>query len=180
MSVLTRRSWPPYAAGAFIGVLSWFSFATADKPLGISGAFETTAAIAQKTAAPDAAAANPFFAQPDKEAKIGWEWMLVVGVFFGALASAAMSRDSGGPAVPDTWRRRFGDSRAKRYVAAFGGGAVMMLGARIAGGCTSGHGISGILQLAVASWLWLPAAFGSAILAGLALYGRQGRGGAHV
>lgn len=178
MTALRRRSWPPYVAGALIGVLSWFSFATADKPLGISGAFETTAAIAQKTAAPAAAASNPFFAEPDKEVKIGWEWMLVIGVFLGAFASAAISGDRSNVAVPETWRRRFGGSRPKRYTAAFAGGAVMMLGARIAGGCTSGHGISGMLQLAVASWMWLPAAFGSAILVGLALYGR--RGGAHV
>ena len=29
----------------------------------------------------------------------------------------------------------------------------MGFGARWAGGCTSGHGISGMLQLAVSSWL---------------------------
>ncbi len=31
----------------------------------------------------------------------------------------------------------------------------MAFGARLAGGCTSGHGISGALQLSVASWLSL-------------------------
>jgi uncharacterized membrane protein YedE/YeeE len=32
------------------------------------------------------------------------------------------------------------------------GGVLVMFGARLAGGCTSGHGISGSLQLAVGSW----------------------------
>lgn len=36
---------------------------------------------------------------------------------------------------------------------AFAGGVLMAFGARLAGGCTSGHGISGTLQLNVASWI---------------------------
>jgi uncharacterized membrane protein YedE/YeeE len=31
----------------------------------------------------------------------------------------------------------------------------MMFGARLAQGCTSGHGISGSLQLAVSSWIFV-------------------------
>jgi hypothetical protein len=37
----------------------------------------------------------------------------------------------------------------------FLGGTLVALGARIAGGCTSGHGISGALQLSVGSWIAL-------------------------
>ena len=33
------------------------------------------------------------------------------------------------------------------------GGMIMAFGARLAGGCTSGHGISGTLQLSVGSWI---------------------------
>ena len=51
------------------------------------------------------------------------------------------------------WVARFGDSIALRAVVAFGGGVLMAVGARLAGGCTSGHGISGTLQLNVASWI---------------------------
>lgn len=42
-------------------------------------------------------------------------------------------------------------------------GAIMVFGARIAGGCTSGHGISGTLQLAVQSWTFILLAFAVAI-----------------
>jgi len=52
---------------------------------------------------------------------------------------------------------------AKRFVAAFLGGIVIMYGARLAGGCTSGHGISGGLQLAVSSWLFLAVMFGTGL-----------------
>jgi len=39
------------------------------------------------------------------------------------------------------------------YLLGITGGIIMGIGARWAGGCTSGHGISGTLQLAVSSWL---------------------------
>ena len=47
----------------------------------------------------------------------------------------------------------------------FGGGFVMLLGARIAGGCTSGHGISGMAQLALGSFVAVAAMFAGGILA---------------
>jgi len=40
-----------------------------------------------------------------------------------------------------------------RFVGALVGGLLIGFGARMADGCTSGHGISGTLQLAVGSWL---------------------------
>jgi len=45
------------------------------------------------------------------------------------------------------WADRFGAATVPRLAIAFIGGAVMAYGARLAGGCTSGHGISGALQL---------------------------------
>jgi len=44
------------------------------------------------------------------------------------------------------------------------GGAVMVVGARIAGGCTSGHGISGMSQLSVSSIISVVSMFGAGIL----------------
>ena len=55
--------------------------------------------------------------------------------------------------LPPMWKARFGDSIALRGAVAFGGGILMAFGARLAGGCTSGHGISGTMQLNVASWI---------------------------
>jgi len=51
------------------------------------------------------------------------------------------------------WVARFGDSIALRAIITFAGGMLMAFGARLAGGCTSGHGISGTLQLNLASWI---------------------------
>src|SRR5690606_36330829 len=102
--------------GAGIGILSWFDFLTADQPLGITTAFEHTAAVIEKYAAPTLAERNSYF---EKESpKIGWEWMLVAGVFIGSLISSKASGDRNAPAVPPLWQQRFGTSKSKRYAAA--------------------------------------------------------------
>jgi uncharacterized membrane protein YedE/YeeE len=49
----------------------------------------------------------------------------------------------------------------------------MLFGARLADGCTSGHGISGSLQLAVSSWVFTAVFFATATVTALALYGRE-------
>ncbi len=171
---LKVRSWSPYLVGVLIGLLSWWSFATADHPLGITTAFEYTGALLERGVAPEAAANNPYFAEQSskgKSPKIDWEWMLVVGVFLGALISSKLSGDhpEGNP-VPNLWAKRFGPSPALRLVVAFLAGAVMLLGARFAQGCTSGHGISGTLQLAVSSWVFAAVAFSIAVVTAQIMY----------
>lgn len=178
MEAFRKKCWSPYVVGALIGVLSWFSFATVDKPLGITTAFEYSAALLQQKVSPESASRNVYYESPGKSPKIDWEWMLVIGVFAGALLSATLSADRTREGVPELWRNRFGASTAKRYGMAFVGGAVMMFGARLAQGCTSGHGISGALQLALSSWIFVPVMFASAVMTAFILYGN--RGGDHV
>lgn len=174
---LALKSWPPYAVGVGVGLLSWFAFATADQPLGITTAFENTAALAEKAVVPGVEQTNGYFAAKaadGKSPRIGWEWTLVLGVFVGAFVSSRLSGDRSPEAVPALWRWRFGGSPVVRLAAAFAAGAVMMFGARLAGGCTSGHGISGSLQLAASSWVFSAVFFAVATLTAFALYGREG------
>ena len=65
--------------------------------------------------------------------------------------------------VPALWEARFGADVALRLIVAFAGGAIMAYGARLAGGCTSGHGISGALQLSVSSWIALGCFFAGSV-----------------
>jgi uncharacterized protein len=149
--VLKKKSWSPYTVGVLIGVLSWFAFFSVDKPIGITTAFEYTSALFERAVAPEKMAGSAYFQNPEKNPKIDWEWMLVLGVFIGGYISSRLSGDrpvGEEKSVPHLWRWRFGASKTKRYFGAFVGGAAMMFGARLAQGCTSGHGISGTLQLA--------------------------------
>lgn len=169
---LRKKAWSPYVVGSALGILSWFAFLTADHPLGITTAFEYTAGLLIKPFAESGSAVTQYLAE--ETPKIDWEWALVLGVFLGALVSAALSKDRTQEKVPGLWQQRFGTSVSKRYLAAFIGGAIMMFGARMAKGCTSGHGISGALQLAASSWLFVVTFFIAGIATAWALYGWRG------
>lgn len=174
---LLMRSWSPYAVGVGIGLLSVFALATADHLLGVSTAFEHTAALAEKAVVPGVEQTNGYFAAKTAEGKppkIGWEWMLVLGVFVGAVLSSRLSGDRSPSTVPTLWRWRFGGNSMVRLVVAFLAGGVMLFGARLAGGCTSGHGISGNLQFALSSLLFTATFVVAAIATAFALYGRKG------
>lgn len=145
-------AWSPYVVGALIGVLSMFTFYFSNKPLGASTAYARIAGILGYLTAPAHTRSLKYF--DDKPPKVGWELMLVVGVIAGSFVSAWTGGELTGQFLPALWVDRFGpDSGFLRVLVAFAGGTLMAFGARMAGGCTSGHGISGTLQLAVGSWI---------------------------
>jgi uncharacterized protein len=175
---LRLKSWSPYLAGAGIGILSWFAFASADRPIGVTTAFENGAALMEKAVKPQVEQTNSYFSKKAAEGKlptIDWEWTLVGGVFIGALISSKLSGDRYSPVVPPLWSWRFGNSTAVRLFVAFLAGGLMMFGARLAQGCTSGHGISGTLQLALSSWIFISVAFGTGIITTFLIYGKEGK-----
>ena len=171
MNFLKHQRWSPYLVGSLIGVLSWFAFVTADRAIGVSTALARTAGMAELTVAPVHVQTNPYFMK--FRPAVDWEWMLVLGIVLGAFVSSRLSGDRPKTNVPPLWRSRFGPSAKKRYAGAFAGGMILILGARLAGGCTSGNGISGSLQLALSGWVF----FGSLFLSGLAtaflIYGKE-------
>jgi uncharacterized membrane protein YedE/YeeE len=85
--------------------------------------------------------------------QVDWQWMLVLGIVIGAFISSILSGEFELRWLPSRWIDHFGDNAFVRVAVAFVGGAIMGVGARWANGCTSGHGISGMLQLAVSSWI---------------------------
>jgi uncharacterized protein len=174
MKELARTSsWSPYAVGAGIGVLSWISFATAKRPIGITTTFESTAAGLGQRLAPRASGVNAYLARSEDVPRLDWEWMLTAGTLLGSLLGArASGATAAHPPVPALWQRRFGASRRRRALGAFLGGALMMFGARMAKGCTSGHAISGTMQLAGSSWLFSPVMAATAAVVARALFGK--------
>lgn len=164
--------WNPYLVGALIGVLSLLTFSLADKPIGMStGIAQASGACAMPVIGAEGVAANTYWT---KKAVPAWDYgsLFVLGSFFGALASALVSGSFKLESVPAIWRERFGASVGKRLLAAFLGGVVILFGARLADGCTSGHGISGSLQLAVSSWTFFLVMFASGIVTAFLLFRR--------
>jgi uncharacterized membrane protein YedE/YeeE len=68
------------------------------------------------------------------------------------------------------WAERFGESVWLRMAVGFLGGGLMAFGARMADGCTSGHGISGAMQLSVGSWIALLGFFGGGVATAMLLF----------
>jgi len=146
------------------------------QPLGVSTQFVVADAIVTHSLAPEAAESNAYLAKYGEKSDwgIGYGGMLVLGMFAGGFLCARLLRarqpDADKGSMPAMWQAAFGDSRSKRYFAAFGGGVLLLFGARLAGGCTSGHMISGISQMAVSSFIFGVCTFGAAILAAHILY----------
>ena len=151
-SVFTYTYWSPYAAGIGIGILSWLSFLISGKPIATSTTFARAGGMIENLITGGKAEQRPYY----KKIKllINWQWMLVMGVVLGSFLSAVISGDlQFGVWVPSLWASAFGDNAVFRVLVALVGGIILGFGARFAGGCTSGHGISGTLQLAVSSWV---------------------------
>jgi len=75
--------------------------------------------------------------------------------------------------APEVWRAKFGEEGMKRYLFSFVGGVLVLFGARLAGGCTSGHMMSGIMQTSMSGYLFALGAFVVAIPTAMFLYGRD-------
>ncbi len=106
---------------------------------------------------------------------LNYSFVFVVAMALGAMLSAILrggvpSRER---AMPQIWRANFGDSAFKRYVAAFIAGFIVLYGARLAGGCTSGHMMSGMMQTAVSGYLFALGAFAAGIPVAIALFRKE-------
>lgn len=151
MEWLMMEQWSPYICGAGIGVLSWLTFLLSDKPLGTSTSYVKTAGMVERLFRGNKVLDREFFKKTPPS--VDWQWMLVIGIFIGAFISASASGQARIVWVPEPWLTAFSAAVGPRLIIAFAGGALLGLGARWAGGCTSGHGISGTMQMSVASWI---------------------------
>ena len=172
---LTKPHWSPYVVGTGIGVLSWATFLFMDKALGTSTTMVNAAGAIEGLVDREHVESNTYFAKhlvstADKALPVvDWQFALVVMLILGALIARKLGRVAAPPTVPQTWQNAFGPSRLKRYTGAFIGGVLLLFGARLAGGCTSGHAISGGLQLAVSSYLFLAAMFVTGVVTAIPL-----------
>jgi uncharacterized membrane protein YedE/YeeE len=146
-------AWSPYLVGALIGLLSMATFYFSNQPLGASTAYARLAGFIGKFISKNHTESLKFY--QETKPKIQWDVMLLIGIFLGACLAAYGGGEITGWWIPPLWEEHFGSSYALRLGVAFLGGVVMAFGARLAGGCTSGHGISGALQLSVGSWVAL-------------------------
>ncbi len=168
MEFLTMDRWSPYAVGIGIGILSWLTFLLSDKPIGCSTAFARSAGLLERLFRGDKVNDKPYYREFVPQ--IDWEWMLVAGILIGAFIASSLSGQFQWSVVPGTWAAAFGIGNIQRLAVAVLGGFCAAFGARWAGGCTSGHGISGTLQLAVSGWIAATGFFIGGIVTAMFIY----------
>jgi uncharacterized protein len=171
-------SWRPYITGALAGLLVVASVVVSTqllgkpKYLGASTSFVRAAGLVEQAAAPAHVEANDYY--QSKKVKVDWQMLLVAGIFVGALGASLIDKSFKIEAVPPLWSDRFGSKVGVRAVGAFLGGVVAMFGARLAGGCPSGHGMSGLMQLSISGYLAMAGFFGAGIVAANLIYRKGG------
>jgi uncharacterized membrane protein YedE/YeeE len=154
-------------SGIALGALLAFSFVVAGRGLGASGAFAAAAGSALAHIAPAATAADPTLADrlPADVPLLGdWIVLEIIGVFVGGAISAWLAGRMRRTTVPLS---------PTRIARAGAGGALMGVGARLAYGCTSGLALTGGALLSTGAWIFIPLAFGTAMLVTLIARGRR-------
>jgi uncharacterized membrane protein YedE/YeeE len=155
----------PYLAGVGIGLVLLASYVVAGRGLGASGAFASVAAAVHAVVAgtPEAAAApatGPYLTNGLASPLYDWLVLELGGVVLGGFASAWLA---GRTQIAIERGPRAG--RAARIAAAFGGGILMGLGAKLARGCTSGQALTGGALLSAGSWIFIATCFAAGYLA---------------
>ncbi|MFO0707804.1 MAG: YeeE/YedE thiosulfate transporter family protein [Nitrospira sp.] len=161
---------PWWAGGLGIGFVLIAAVALV-QPIGVSTQYVVFDGVLLHHVLPDVVAQTPYLAETSGEWTLAtYEFMFVTGIPIGALVAALVTGRFSTRLVPFEWRRRFGDTPGVRLAWSFIAGFILLFGARFGGGCTSGHMISGISQLAVSSIVFSLSLFATAIVTAHWLY----------
>lgn len=168
LELLTQATWSPYVAGAGIGVLVCLAFLLSNRPIGCSSGFVKADGLIEKTIRPSHVEKEEYYREIVPE--VDWAFMIIPGIVIGAFISSMLSGQFHFILVPTTWSATFGNTPVLRVIIAILGGAFLGFGARWAGGCTSGHGISGSIQLSLASMITAACFFAGGIATAMFLF----------
>ena len=156
-----RPFWSPLVAGIALGLVLLLTFVLSGHGLGASGAANDMVAGVGLKLAPEATRANGYLGPMVADGSPIGSWMTweILGVAIGALVAAFMG---GRFRVQLDGARSVGTS--KRLITTLGGGFMAGLGARIAGGCTSGLGLSGAAALGISAFVFLALFFATGMI----------------
>ena len=159
-----KRRLPWWLGGILMSLLLLFTFSVfgADRPIGASTYVPYYAGIL-------------FAMDPDQytylqeiEKPGAWEGVMLLGVLVGGLVTSIFITKSFRLSIrPTAWKVYKNNSVKSRLVWSFVSGFFLIVGARLAGGCTSGHFLSGMSQTAFSSMI-----FGGVVLVTLLVTGR--------
>lgn len=179
-----------WKVGGLLLGLVFFTAVLLVKPIGVSTQFVILDGIVGDMVNPDLVAkgdegyssTNAYLNKSNgKYAKsvanpLNYSFVFVVAMAIGGAISVWLrgGLDRAERRVPALWRANFGDNAGLRYATAFLGGFVVLYGARLAGGCTSGHMMSGMMQTALSGYIFTAGAFLAAIPVSMMMFRSEG------
>jgi len=189
MDFLRAKEWNWKVSGVLLGLIFLITVAVV-KPIGVSTQFVILDGILWKSVKSDLVVkddkAKKGYSSPNaylnksggKYAKnianpLNYSFVFVVAMIIGGFLAYKMQAKPDSEeerVIPKVWSETMGDSRAKRYIFAFIGGFLVLYGARLAGGCSSGHMMSGMMQTSVSGYLFAAATFAAAIPVAMILF----------
>ncbi|KAJ4249093.1 hypothetical protein NW762_012426 [Fusarium torreyae] len=146
----SQRLLHPIVGGLLIGLGQLSSVLLTDKPVGVSSAYEEVGklfwdVVAGRSIKLSAVSDSIVFAS----GVLAGSWLTMLNV----------------PAMREALSR----SDEQPLLSVLAGGVLLVFGARTAGGCTSGHGISGMASMGLSSFVTVACMFGVGLLSGSVL-----------
>ncbi len=150
--------------GIALAVLNCIVFLTGtfNRPIGASTTYPYLADLLTGTSS------NNYFSKIQTPGN--WELIFLSGAFLAGLLISVAKKDFKLILIHSRWEKYKGTSVSGRIIWAFVGGFLLIFGARMAGGCTSGHIISGGMQLAISSLLFAVFVFAGLLITGKLFY----------
>lgn len=153
--------WSPLIAGIALGLVLLLTFVLSGHGLGASGAATDMVAGVGLQVMPEATKANGYLGPMVADGNPIGSWLTweIIGVAIGALAAAFMA---------GRFRVQLDGSRSvgtpARLISTLAGGIISGFGARVAGGCTSGLGLSGAAALGISAFVFLALFFAAGLI----------------
>ncbi len=178
-----------WKTGGLLLGLVFFAAVLLVKPIGVSTQFVILDGIVADAVSPTLVSeseegftsTNAYLAKSNgKYAKavmnpLNYSFIFVLAMAVGGFLSSRLRGGlaAGESSIPALWRANFGDSPVRRYIAVFIAGFIVLYGARLAGGCTSGHMMSGMMQTSLSGYIFTLGAFAAAIPVSLVLFKKE-------
>jgi hypothetical protein len=154
-------------SGVGLAILNLFVFAKgiAGRPIGASTSYPYIADVLTGYVH------NSYFFKISKPGH--WEMLFLAGAFLAGLIFSLIKKDFKFVLLHNEWKRFKGSSAKSRLIWSFVGGFILIFGARLAGGCTSGHILSGGMQLAFSSLIFSVFVFVGLFFSGYIFYRKK-------
>lgn len=154
LSDITPLHWAWVGLG--IAAISVLLKGFADRSLGISTGYDQLCGMFSS---------RKFFHRKELLGKGRWRLPFLAGLVFGGLLSVLTATGGWQPIWGlGMFDARISDSPTVKLLWMFGGGILAGAGARIAGGCASGHGVFGMAAFEKASLIAVPVFMGTGVL----------------